>query len=263
MLDDRVLAAARRRDVHELERPGGERVHRVSAYGRRHNHCVTNDGRRPRSSNVGSCWRFSHPGTDDETELAEVEELVRAAGVEPVGSVVQHRARPARAHVRRQGKDRGAEAGVRAARRGVADRRRRARAGAAALSRGRAPGARRRPDAADPRHLRPARRQRRGEAPGRARAARVQPAAHARRCGSTSSASAAAAGRSAPVSERAGRASRSSRPTAGWRGDASPSSSGGWPRCRGSARRAVRNAPGPRSRRSRSPATRTRASRRS
>ena len=35
------------------------------------------------------------PGADDEAELAEVEELVRAAGVEPVGSVVQHRARPA------------------------------------------------------------------------------------------------------------------------------------------------------------------------
>ena len=43
-----------------------------------------------------------------------------------------------------------------------------------------APGARRRPDAADPRHLRPARAQRRGQAPGRAGAARVQPAAHAR-----------------------------------------------------------------------------------
>jgi GTP-binding protein HflX len=36
------------------------------------------------------------PGADDESELAEVDELVRAAGVEPVGSVVQHRARPAR-----------------------------------------------------------------------------------------------------------------------------------------------------------------------
>jgi len=35
------------------------------------------------------------PGADDEAELSEVEELVRAAGVEPVGSVVQHRARPA------------------------------------------------------------------------------------------------------------------------------------------------------------------------
>ncbi|MFL5940074.1 MAG: GTPase HflX [Gaiellaceae bacterium] len=35
------------------------------------------------------------PGTDDAEELAEMEELARAAGVEPVGAVVQHRARPA------------------------------------------------------------------------------------------------------------------------------------------------------------------------
>ena len=51
---------------------------------------------------------------------------------------------------------------------------------AAARPRGRARGPRRRPDAADPRHLRPARRLGRGKAPGRAGAARVQPAAHAR-----------------------------------------------------------------------------------
>jgi len=35
------------------------------------------------------------PGTDDEHELAEVRELARTAGVEPVDAVVQHRARPA------------------------------------------------------------------------------------------------------------------------------------------------------------------------
>ena len=35
------------------------------------------------------------PGVDDVEELAEMEELSRAAGVEPVGAVVQHRARPA------------------------------------------------------------------------------------------------------------------------------------------------------------------------
>ncbi len=34
-------------------------------------------------------------GTDPEQELAEVRELARTAGVEPVGSIVQHRARPA------------------------------------------------------------------------------------------------------------------------------------------------------------------------
>jgi GTP-binding protein HflX len=36
------------------------------------------------------------PGTDDAEELAEMEELSRAAGVEPLGAVVQHRERPAR-----------------------------------------------------------------------------------------------------------------------------------------------------------------------
>jgi GTP-binding protein HflX len=35
------------------------------------------------------------PGTDDAEELAEMEELARAAGVDPVGAVTQHRARPA------------------------------------------------------------------------------------------------------------------------------------------------------------------------
>jgi GTP-binding protein HflX len=34
-------------------------------------------------------------GTDAENELAEVRELARTAGVEPIGAVVQHRARPA------------------------------------------------------------------------------------------------------------------------------------------------------------------------
>src|SRR5439155_9723538 len=34
-------------------------------------------------------------GADADDELAEVKELARTAGVEPVGEVVQHRARPA------------------------------------------------------------------------------------------------------------------------------------------------------------------------
>src|SRR5437870_12833762 len=34
-------------------------------------------------------------GADPDEELAEIKELARAAGVEPVGAVVQHRARPA------------------------------------------------------------------------------------------------------------------------------------------------------------------------
>ena len=106
----------------------------------RHNHCVTNTPP-PTELERGLVLAVLAPGADDDAELAEVEELVRAAGVEPVGSVVQHRAATGARHVRRQGKDRGVEAGVRAARRRVADRRRRARAGAAAVSRGRPPGA--------------------------------------------------------------------------------------------------------------------------
>ena len=34
-------------------------------------------------------------GADPDEELAEIEELARTAGVEPVGRVVQHRTRPA------------------------------------------------------------------------------------------------------------------------------------------------------------------------
>ena len=119
-------------------------------------------------------------GADPDDELAEVEELARTAGVEPVGRVVQHRARPAQRTYVGKGKLEELKERFDARRRREPARRRRARSGAAALPRGRARRARDRPHAADPRHLRPARRQRRGEAPGRARAARVQPAAHAR-----------------------------------------------------------------------------------
>ena len=119
-------------------------------------------------------------GVDAENELAEVRELARTAGVDPVG---RGRAAPrpaGAAHLCRQGEARGAEAAVPGGRRREPARRRRARPGAAALPRERARRARDRPDAADPRHLRPACDERRGEAAGRARAARVQPPAHAR-----------------------------------------------------------------------------------
>src|SRR5262245_33531134 len=36
------------------------------------------------------------PGIDEEEELGELRELARTAGVEPVGEVVQHRAKPDR-----------------------------------------------------------------------------------------------------------------------------------------------------------------------
>ena len=119
-------------------------------------------------------------GADPDEELAEIEELARTAGVEPVGRVVQHRAAPGAANLRRQGQARGARSSAsptptpRACSSTTSSIPVQQRFLEDALG-----GARDRPDAADPRHLRPARRQRRGEAPGRARAARVQPAAHA------------------------------------------------------------------------------------
>ena len=118
-------------------------------------------------------------GADADDELAEVEELARTAGVEPVGRVVQHRGRPAQRTYVGKGKLEELRAAVRRRRGREPARRRRARSGAAALPRGRARGARHRPHPADPRHLRPARGHRRGQAAGRARPARVQPAAHA------------------------------------------------------------------------------------
>src|SRR5215208_4957364 len=60
----------------------------------RHNHNVTT-GQPPTELERGLVLAVFVPGTDDAEELAEMEELARAAGVEPVGSVVQHRARPA------------------------------------------------------------------------------------------------------------------------------------------------------------------------
>ena len=52
-------------------------------------------GQPPTNRERGLLLAVFAPGTDDAEELAEMEELARAAGVEPVGSVVQHRARPA------------------------------------------------------------------------------------------------------------------------------------------------------------------------
>ena len=219
----------------------------------------TNDGRRrpgSRASTVSDARGILRPMTAREPELrvgpeperglllavlpkgADAEsELGRAARAGAHGRRGAGRgdrpASPARrsAPLRRQGQARGAEGRLRRPRRGGAARRRRAPPGAAACARGRAFGPRRRPDAADPRHLRAARRLGRGKAPGRARAARVQPPADARACGSTSSASAAA-------SARAARASRSSRATVGWRTGGSRCCGGDCAKC--GAHRATR-----------------------
>ena len=120
------------------------------------------------------------PGTDDGDELAEMQELLRTATVDAVATLTQHRRRPDPRTYLGPGKvDELRELVTRGRGRG-GRLRRRAHAAPAARARGRAPDARRRPHRRDPRHLRPARPHRRGQAPGRARPARVLAAAHAR-----------------------------------------------------------------------------------
>ena len=134
-------------------------------------------------------------------------ELLRTAGVGVVGELVQHREQPHPNTYLGPGKVAEAKAAAQACDANLiacddeltARQERNLEAGARPAGR--------RPHDGDPRHLRLARGQRRGQAPGRAGAARVQPRAHARPVDATSSGSAAA-------SARGDRARRRSRPTA-------------------------------------------------
>jgi GTPase len=99
VLPDRILAATLRRDVHELERAGGEAVgepgHRASVP--RHNPAVT--ARQPDPApgaepERGLLVGVYPKGSDGALELAELHELARTAGVSPVAELVQHRAQP-------------------------------------------------------------------------------------------------------------------------------------------------------------------------
>ena len=113
-------------------------------------------------------------------DLAELGELLRTAGVAVVGELVQRREQPHPNTYLGPGKVAEAKAAAQACDANLiacddeltARQERNLEAGA------RPAGGR--PHDRDPRHLRRARRQRRGQAPGRARAARVQPRAHAR-----------------------------------------------------------------------------------
>ena len=195
-------------------------------------------------------------GVDPDDELAELEELARTAGVEPVGAGRPASAASRPADVHRQGEARRAEDRLQGGGRGSPARRRRALPVAAAGAREPAPGARRRPRRADPRHLRAARGERRGQAPGRARAARVQPSAHARHV------AAPRAPRRRRRHERPRRVAARDRPP-----DRTPPRLAPEEPAQGSpeaARRPPQGAPPDARRRpSRSPATRTSASRRS
>ena len=120
-------------------------------------------------------------GVDPDGELAELEELARTAGVEPVARLVQHRQHPDPRTYVGKGKLDELKQSYGDAKRGGADRRRRALAVAAAPARERAPS----PRVVDRAELildifAQHAVTRRGKAAGRARPARVQPAAHAR-----------------------------------------------------------------------------------
>ena len=152
--------------------------------------------------------RRAGPGGRSRGGARGVRELARTAGVEPVAELVQHRAPPRpRTYVgkgkleelKHAYKESGAESLLVDDELDPAQQR---------LLENALAGARHRPHAADPRHLRPAR----ASAPrGSSRSSSRSSSTTCRACGacgSTSSGSAAASGRAAP-------ASRSSRPTAG------------------------------------------------
>jgi GTPase len=93
--DERRLGAALGSDVDELERPGGEVG---SGHGKRHNDLQMavrqpdpTPGLEPER---GFVLAVLQQGVDPDAELAELEELARTAGVEPVGRLVQHRPHP-------------------------------------------------------------------------------------------------------------------------------------------------------------------------
>jgi GTP-binding protein HflX len=99
VLADRLLVAALRRNVDELERPRGEAVgergHRGSVP--RHNLAVT--ARQPDPApgaepERGFLVGVFPKGTDAADELMELGELARTAGVLPVGELVQNRMHP-------------------------------------------------------------------------------------------------------------------------------------------------------------------------
>ena len=113
-------------------------------------------------------------------DLAELRELLRTAGVAVVGQAVQHRDKPHPNTYLGPGKVEEVKAAAKAADANVVAVRRRALAASGAQPGGRAGPAGHRPHGHHPRHLRRPRQQRRGQAPGRARPAAVQPRAHAR-----------------------------------------------------------------------------------
>ena len=93
--NERRLRAALRGDVDELERPGGEVW---ELHGRRHNDPQMAETETDPTPGLeperGFVLAVLAQGVDPDNELAELEELARTAGVEPVGRLVQHRPQP-------------------------------------------------------------------------------------------------------------------------------------------------------------------------
>ena len=155
-----------------------------------------------------------------DASMVELARLAETAGSEVLDGLVQRRSNARPGHLRRlrQGRPSCATTVVRHRRR-HRDRRRRALARPAAPARGEAQGQGRRPDRADPRHLRPARPVAGGQGPGRARPAALLPAracaAGASRCPARAAAPAAVAARVAAASAPVAPVRPSSRRTGG------------------------------------------------
>src|SRR5204862_1676115 len=90
-----ALMTALGRRIDELESAGGEVGRR---HGKRHNDARMTVKQPDRSSAAeperGLVLAVLPPGPDAADEIAELEELARTAGVEPIAQVVQHRSRP-------------------------------------------------------------------------------------------------------------------------------------------------------------------------
>ena len=150
--------------------------------------CAPSSRTSPRSSTAscassGSCWSAcgpTAPSTDAENSMAELALLAETAGSEVLEAVFQRRQTPDPATYIGRGKVEAIREIVPGDRRRHRHLRRRARAQPAAQPRGQAQGQGRRPDRADPRHLRPAREVQGGPGAGRAGPAAVHEAAPAR-----------------------------------------------------------------------------------
>ena len=137
----------------------------------------------PAAARAGRPRRRVDPGRDvedAENSMAELALLAETAGSQVLDALYQRRDSPDPATYIGRGKVEGLRRDRQGDRRRHGDPRRRARAQPAAQPRGQGQGQGRRPDRADPRHLRPAREEQGGPGAGRAGPAQLHEAAAAR-----------------------------------------------------------------------------------